>query len=86
MEVSVIVPVYNAEAHLESCIASLRAQTLEACEFIFVNDGSTDRAVSQIFGPRTSGFACFQKRISQSSREYQPLATMPWLEGRVPVR
>lgn len=42
MEVSVIVPVYNAEAHLESCIASLRAQTLEACEFIFVNDGSTD--------------------------------------------
>jgi glycosyltransferase involved in cell wall biosynthesis len=42
VEVSVIVPVYNAEAHLESCIASLRAQTLEACEFIFVNDGSTD--------------------------------------------
>lgn len=42
MEVSVIVPVYNAEAHLERCIASLRAQTLEACEFIFVNDGSTD--------------------------------------------
>ena len=42
VEVSVIVPVYNAEAYLERCIASLRAQTLEACEFIFVNDGSTD--------------------------------------------
>jgi len=42
VEVSVIVPVFNAEAHLEQCIASLRAQTLDACEFIFVNDGSTD--------------------------------------------
>lgn len=42
MIVSVIVPVYNAEAHLERCIESLRAQTLEACEFILVNDGSTD--------------------------------------------
>ena len=42
MEVSVIVPVYNAEKHLERCIESLRAQTLEAIEIIFVNDGSTD--------------------------------------------
>ena len=42
MKVSVIIPVYNAEAHLPACIASMRAQSLTACEFLFVNDGSTD--------------------------------------------
>lgn len=46
--VSVIIPVYNAEAHLKKCIESLLAQTLEACEFIFVNDGSNDGSASLI--------------------------------------
>jgi len=40
--VSVIIPVYNAELHLKQCIESLLSQTLKACEFIFINDGSTD--------------------------------------------
>src|SRR6478672_3771212 len=40
--VSVIVPVYNAEKHLRNCIESLLAQTLQSCEFLFINDGSTD--------------------------------------------
>ncbi|MFC0216458.1 glycosyltransferase [Paenibacillus chartarius] len=42
VKVSVIIPVYNAGPYLEACIESLRKQTLQACEFIFVNDGSTD--------------------------------------------
>ena len=42
--VSVIIPVYNAELHLEKCIESLLSQTLKSCEFIFVNDGSTDKS------------------------------------------
>ncbi|KIL52981.1 glycosyltransferase [Jeotgalibacillus campisalis] len=42
VKVSVIVPVYNAEKYLEICIKSLIDQTLAECEFIFVNDGSTD--------------------------------------------
>jgi hypothetical protein len=45
--------------------------------FAHVNVGSAARAVSQIFDPCTSRFACFQKRISASSREYQPLPTIP---------
>jgi len=40
--VSVIIPVYNAAQFLERCINSLVSQTLASCEFIFVNDGSTD--------------------------------------------
>ncbi|WP_165930165.1 glycosyltransferase family 2 protein [Flavobacterium ranwuense] len=42
IKVSVIIPVYNAEEFLADCIQSLISQTLEECEFIFVNDGSTD--------------------------------------------
>ncbi|WP_141504029.1 glycosyltransferase [Paenibacillus luteus] len=44
IKVSVIIPVYNAEAYLEECILSLLLQTLRDCEFIFVNDGSTDQS------------------------------------------
>ncbi len=40
--ISVIVPVFNAAPQLERCIQSLLAQTLASCEFIFINDGSTD--------------------------------------------
>ena len=45
-QVSVIVPVYNSEAFLPACIASLRAQTLGEMEFIFVCDGSPDNSLS----------------------------------------
>ena len=45
-KVSVIVPVYNCEAFLPECIASLRAQTLEDLEIIFVCDGSPDNSLS----------------------------------------
>lgn len=44
LKISVIIPVYNAEKYLEACIESLLNQTLKECEFIFVNDGSTDRS------------------------------------------
>lgn len=42
--VSVVTPVYNAETHLAECVESLMSQTLQNCEFIFVDDGSTDRS------------------------------------------
>ena len=46
MKVSVIVPVYNCESYLPACIASLRAQTLEDIELIFVDDASSDGSLS----------------------------------------
>ena len=46
MRVSVIVPVYNAATYLPACIASLRAQTMEDIELIFVDDASTDDSLS----------------------------------------
>lgn len=48
MEISVIVPVYNAEKYLPRCMDSLLAQTFTDMEIILVDDGSVDR----------SGFFC----------------------------
>lgn len=41
-DISIIVPIYNAERYLNRCIKSLINQTKENIEFILVNDGSTD--------------------------------------------
>ncbi|MCQ2444839.1 MAG: glycosyltransferase, partial [Mailhella sp.] len=40
--VSVIIPVWNAERHLEQCLDSVVGQTLRRIEIILVDDGSTD--------------------------------------------
>lgn len=43
--VSVIVPVYNAEAYLERCIKSLVSQSCADLEIILVDDGSKDNSL-----------------------------------------
>ena len=42
MKVSVVMPVYNAEATVFQTLESLRAQSFRSLEIIVVNDGSTD--------------------------------------------
>lgn len=41
-KVSIVIPVYNVEAYLRTCLNSICRQTLEGIEAIVVNDGSTD--------------------------------------------
>lgn len=45
-QVSVIVPVYNAEKTLSRCLDSLAMQTFKDIEIILINDGSTDKSKS----------------------------------------
>lgn len=39
---SIVVPIYNAEKYLRSCIESIRTQTFQDFELILVDDGSKD--------------------------------------------
>ncbi len=45
-KVSVVIPVYNVEKYLQSCIDGCMSQTIQDIEFIFVNDASTDGSLS----------------------------------------
>ena len=45
-KVSIIVPVYNTEKYILTCLQSLMAQTLPDIEIIAVNDGSTDNTLT----------------------------------------
>lgn len=42
--ISIIVPVYNTEKHLERCLKSLIGQTVSEIEIILVDDGSADHS------------------------------------------
>ncbi|RDW22397.1 hypothetical protein CWR48_01445 [Oceanobacillus arenosus] len=41
--ISIIVPIYNVEEYLETCLESILEQTFSDFELILVNDGSTDK-------------------------------------------
>ena len=43
-KVSIVVPIYNAQKTLETCIESLIGQTYKNIEIILINDGSTDKS------------------------------------------
>src|SRR5690625_2396860 len=43
-KISIIVPVYNVEAHIGKCLDSILNQTITNIEVIVVNDGSTDQS------------------------------------------
>lgn len=46
--ISVIIPVYNEEKYITSCLLSLADQTLKPDEIIVVDDGSTDDSILKI--------------------------------------
>lgn len=43
-EITIVVPVYNAELYLDRCVGSILGQTFSDFDLILVDDGSTDRS------------------------------------------
>lgn len=56
--ISFIVPVYNAERYLQTCLNSLLAQTVQDLQIILVDDGSTDGCWSVV-----QSYAAQDKRV-----------------------
>ena len=61
--VSVIVPVYKAEAYLHKCVDSLLAQTMTDFEVLLIDDGSPDRsgAICDEYAAKDSRIRVFHK-------------------------
>jgi glycosyltransferase involved in cell wall biosynthesis len=81
--VSVIIPVFNAEAFLDDCIKSVIRQTQKNIEIILINDGSEDNSldiceryksedsrIRVITGPNEGVSAARNKGIKASVGEY----------------
>lgn len=67
--VSVLMPVYNAEAFVEEAVRSVLTQTYPNLELIVIDDGSTDGSLV-----RLRALAATDPRMSVSSRENRGIA------------
>ena len=63
--VSIIVPVYNAEAYLQDCLYSIIQQTFPDFELLLIDDGSTDGSVAVI-----NGFTDNRIRVIQNRHDF----------------
>ena len=82
IEVSVVIPIYNAEKTIKNCVDSALKQNLESLEVILVNDGSNDSTAEileqynsnpkiKIFHQLNKGVsAARNKGLSHASGEY----------------
>lgn len=48
-KVSIIIPIYNGEKFLEQCKKCLQKQTFKDLEIVFVDDGSKDNSLEQLY-------------------------------------
>jgi glycosyltransferase involved in cell wall biosynthesis len=66
MDISVIIPVHNAEDFLNRCIDSVLSQTLSKIEIICIDDCSTDNsfAILQKYAENDSRISCFKNEIN----------------------
>lgn len=81
VKVSVIVPVYGAEAYIAQCARSVLGQTWDNTEFLFVNDGTPDRSMEILREVIGREFPGKDIRILEKANEGAPLARQKGLEA-----
>ena len=74
-KISVIVPVYNAEKYLRSCVDSILAQTFTDFELLLIDDGSKDKSseICDEYARKDKRIKVFHKRKNEgisAAREY----------------
>jgi len=64
MKVSVILPIYNAEQHLEQCLESILQQTLCEFELLCIDDGSSDKSyqILQSYAEKDTRIKLYQQK------------------------
>ena len=67
--ISIIVPTYNVEKYIRTCIESILAQTYRNIEVIIVNDGSTDQSLAVI-----SDLICSHHNVKVINQKNQGLS------------
>ena len=83
VKISIVIPIYNAEDHLQRCVDSVLNQTEKNIEIILVDDGSTDNSIEicknylnqdkrvQLIHQENSGVSAARNRgIEQACGEY----------------
>ena len=80
-KVSVVIPVYNVEKYIETCVRSLFEQTLHDVEYVFVDDCSPDRSVEILKGLVGE----YQTRLEEEGKVVRILR-MPVNSGQAKVR
>lgn len=63
MLVSIIVPLYNVELYIEECARSLFEQSYGECEYIFVDDCSSDSSVERLEGLVGGDYPHLRERV-----------------------
>lgn len=60
-KISVIVPIYNAEKHLNRCVSSILSQTFVDLELLLIDDGSRDNSkkICDEYAEKTAESECF---------------------------
>ena len=65
-KVTVLTAVYNAESYLRQCLDSLKNQTLTDCQFLCIDDCSTDgsHAILQEYAQKDARFQLIQTLVN----------------------
>lgn len=81
VKISIVIPVYNAENFLDSCLSSILVQKMTSYEVILVDDGSTDSSplICDRYSATDSRFRTIHKKNGESVRQEMPV--WRWLRG-----